>query len=291
MSKQTSRIRLLAVDIDGTLVNSNHELSEATRSAILRAKRAGIHIVLATGRRYSRVLPLVEPLELNVPLITASGALIKRACDHQTLFRAAFRAGALESCLRSVAEAGFSAVLYGDTYDQGFDFYHCPTVPTGPLLAEFFEKNLGCGRDWQDLASAPPQGIFAGFAMGTREEMSALASRLQTELPTDLTVHVLRSPRYLGYMCEIAPGGISKWTGVTQLARSWNISPQEICAVGDDVNDIPMLEAAGLGVAMGNALPEVQAAADRIAASNDDDGLVQVVEWILGENGTSAADA
>src|SRR3954454_10418926 len=112
MSKQASRIRLLAIDIDGTLVNSNHELTEATRSAILRAKRAGIHIVLATGRRYSRVLPLVEPLELNVPLITASGALVKRACDHRTLFRAEFRPGSLEACLGYVADAGFAGVLY-----------------------------------------------------------------------------------------------------------------------------------------------------------------------------------
>ncbi len=84
------RYRLLAIDIDGTLVNSQNELTEATRAAVLRAKQAGIEIVLATGRRYSRVLPLVEPLELNVPLVTASGALVKRAADHHTLYRAEF---------------------------------------------------------------------------------------------------------------------------------------------------------------------------------------------------------
>src|SRR4051812_40216648 len=165
MPTQISGIRLLAVDIDGTLVNSSHELTEATRCAVLRAKRAGIHIVLATGRRYSRVLPLVEPLELNVPLITASGALIKRACDHRTLFRAEFRPGSLESCLQFVAATGFTAVLYGDTYDQGFDYYQCPVSPPGPLLAEFFERNVGFGRHWQGLMSAPPEGIFACFAM------------------------------------------------------------------------------------------------------------------------------
>ena len=85
-----SRYRLLAIDVDGTLLNSRNELTDATRDAVLRAKRAGIEIVLATGRRYSRVLPLVEPLELNVPLVTASGALIKRAADHRTLYRAEF---------------------------------------------------------------------------------------------------------------------------------------------------------------------------------------------------------
>ena len=97
-----SDYRLLAIDVDGTLVNSSHELTDATREAVLRAKRAGIEIVLATGRRYSRVLPLVEPLEMNVPLVTASGALIKRACDHATLYRAEFLPGVLRNAASRV---------------------------------------------------------------------------------------------------------------------------------------------------------------------------------------------
>ncbi len=273
---------LLAIDIDGTLVNSQHELTERTRQAVLRAKRAGVEIVLATGRRYSRVLPLVEPLELNVPLVTASGCLIKQASDHRTLFRAEFLPGALRHSLEVVDAAGFEAVLYGDTYDAGFDFYHRAEQSDSPLLTEFFAKNAGFGRLLPDLLSHPPEGVFAGFAMGTRDEMQHLEAELNHHLPELLYVHVLRSPRYAGYMCEIAPAGVSKWTGVYRLAERWGIAPEEICAVGDDVNDIPMIQAAGLGVAMDNALDEVKAAADRIAPGNDDDGLAQVVEWILG---------
>jgi len=276
-----SRFQLLALDIDGTLVNSQHELTEATRAALLRARQAGIEIVLATGRRYSRVLPLVEPLDLNVPLITASGALIKQACDHQTLFRARFVPGVLERCLRLVEAAGFEPVVYADTYDKGFDFY-CATLNTScPQLREFFVKNQGFERVAPQLIDQPPQDVFAGFAMGSREEMRALQATLERELPSQLYVHVLRSPRYAGYMCEIAPHGVSKWTGIRHLADRWGIGAEQICAVGDDVNDIPMILAAGLGVAMGNALDEVKAASDRIAPRHDDDGLVQVVDWLL----------
>jgi hydroxymethylpyrimidine pyrophosphatase-like HAD family hydrolase len=85
----------------------------------------------------------------------------------------------------------------------------------------------------------------------------------------------------VGHMCEISPVGVSKWSGVQHLAQDWGIGPDEICAVGDDVNDIPMIRGAGLGVAMGNALDEVKAAADRIAPCHDSDGLVEVVKWIL----------
>ncbi len=275
------RFRLLAIDIDGTLVNSQHELSDRTRRAVLRAKRAGIEIVLATGRRYSRVLPLVEPLELNVPLVTASGALIKRACDHQTLFQAEFLPGALDGCLATIASYGYEAVLYGDTFHEGFDFYYLDVTTSCRLLTEFFAKNEGFGRVHTRIMTEPPPGIFAGFVMGTRDQMHSLVDEIERAVPGQLYLHVLRSPRYAGYMCEIAPAGVSKWTGVWGLAEQWGIAAEEICAVGDDVNDIPMIEAAGLGVAMGNAVEETKAAADRVAPTNDEDGLEQVVDWIL----------
>ena len=117
--------------------------------------------------------------------------------------------------------------------------------------------------------------------MGTREEMAALQQRLQTSLGGAINTNVLRSPRYKGYMCELAPAGVTKWSAVRRLAREWNIADDKICAVGDDVNDIPMIRAAGLGVAMGNAVPEVKAAADRIAPTHDHEGLVEVVRWLL----------
>ena len=276
-----TRYRLLAVDIDGTLVNSEHELTAGTRAALLRAKQAGIEIVLATGRRYSRVLPLVEPLELNVPLVTASGALIKQPLDHRTLYQARFRPGTLQACLEIVSAAGYQSVLYADTYDQGFDYY-CESIDSEQAeLAEFLRMNAGCERVDSKLMSDPPPGIFSGFAIGTREQMLRLQAELERKLPAQLYVHVLRSPRYTGFMCEIAPFGVSKWTGVSWLAEAWGVRAEEICAVGDDVNDIPMIRAAGLGVAMGNALEEVKAAADRVAPGHDDEGLVQVVDWLL----------
>ena len=82
-------------------------------------------------------------------------------------------------------------------------------------------------------------------------------------------------------MCELLPAGVTKWSAIRRLARQWGIGDETICAVGDDVNDIPMIRAAGLGVAMGNALPEVKAAADRIAPSHRTTGWQQVVEWLM----------
>jgi Cof subfamily protein (haloacid dehalogenase superfamily) len=279
-----SPIRLLALDIDGTLVNSRDELTPPVRQALRRAVQHGIRLVLATGRRYSRALPLVEPLGLEAPLVTASGALIKNPLDHRTLYCAEFQRPLLCQLLRVLDEAGYHAVLYADTFDQGFDFY-CVTLDVqSPELLDFYALNQECQCLWPALMREPPTGIFSGFAIGTREEMLLLAAELERQLPAQLYVHVLRSPRYKGFMCEICPAGVSKWSGIQRLARGWGIADEEICAVGDDVNDIPMIQAAALGIAMGNALPEVKAAADRIAPTHDDDGLVQVVDWLLERN-------
>jgi hypothetical protein len=127
----------------------------------------------------------------------------------------------------------------------------------------------------------PPEGIFAGFAIGSRDDMLRLHQQFCERLPGQLYTHVLRSPRYRGYMCEIAPAGATKWAGIERVARQWDIADDEICAVGDDINDLPMIQGAGLGIAMGNAIDELKAVADRIAPGHDSDGLVQVVEWIL----------
>jgi len=282
IANHKSKIRLLALDIDGTLVNSRDELTDATRAALARAAAAGIRIVLATGRRYSRALPLVETLGLDAPLVTASGALVKHPDDHRTLYQAVFERPVLLDVLAILHEAGYEAVLYADTYHRGFDFY-CPRLEVEQAeLADFLALNPGCATVQASLMTDPPAGIFCGFAIGGRPAMMELQSHLERRLPDRLYIHVGRSYRYLGHMCEIAPAGATKWSGVRRIAQAWGIADEEICAVGDDMNDLPMIRGAGLGIAMGNALPEVQAAADRIAPSHDEDGLVQVVEWILG---------
>jgi Cof subfamily protein (haloacid dehalogenase superfamily) len=276
-----SKTRVLALDIDGTLVNSRNELSPRVREALRTAVRHGIRLVLATGRRYSRALPLVEPLGIEAPLVTASGALIKRAIDHRTLFAATFERPVLCAMLEVIGGAGYDAVLYTDSFAEGFDFY-CPRIEVdSPELRDFFALNTGCHRLWPGLMTDPPAGVFSGFAIGSREEMLELQQELERRLPEQLYVHVLRSPRYLGFMCEICPAGVSKWSGIRHVAHEWGIADEAICAVGDDVNDIPMIRGAGLGIAMGNALEEVKAVADRIAPTHDEDGLVQVVEWLL----------
>ncbi|MHB8897974.1 MAG: HAD family hydrolase [Thermoguttaceae bacterium] len=274
--------QVLAVDVDGTLVSQEEVLTPATRDALIRAGEAGIHVILATGRRYSRTLHLVEPLGIEVPLVTASGALVKCPRTHKTFHCSLFPDEVLRKIVGVLDAEGYDPILCADTYGQGFDYYMARAEVDGVELAEYLRLNPDSGRLYPDLVRNPPSGVFNGFAMGSRERMCRLDRELHLQLEGNLSSHVLRSPRYTGYMCEFAPRGVTKWSAIRRLAADWNVPDEAICAVGDDVNDIPMIRGAGLGIAMGNAVPEVKAAADRVAPSQGEDGLVQVVEWLLG---------
>jgi len=279
--------RLLAIDVDGTLVNSREEVLPATRAALARARQAGVKIVLATGRRYSQTLHLLEmlgmaaPPETCTPVITAGGALVKNPANHRTLFATLFDRELLEQLVREMEVHGHEVLLNGDTYAEGFDYYQPYRQTSNPHLAEYLGLNEGRGRHFPSLYQSPPRDIFAGFVMGSRNAMLALQAMIHNRFGGQIATNVLRSPRYQGFMCELAPPGVTKWSAICRLAVEWGISAECICAVGDDVNDLAMIRGAGLGVAMGNAVPEVLAAADRVAPALESEGLVKVVDWIL----------
>ena len=277
-------IRLLALDVDGTVCDSRHEIADATCAAIARVRAAGIHVVLATGRRYRDTLPVAARLGIDAPLVTASGALVKDPRSHATLERAAFDAEVLTSVLRLIVERGHEPILYSDSYAAGFDF-HCRRLPdpAGPStgIDEYLGRNRALADVRPDLDRAPPAGIFAGFAMGSHGAMHDLEAALHEAWPGRLALHTIRSPRYRDWMCEIAPVGFTKWSGLEAVAGRLGIPPEAICAVGDDVNDLPMIRAAGLGIAMGNATDDVRAAADHVVATHDDGGIAEVIDLLL----------
>lgn len=288
-------IRLLALDVDGTVTNSCHEVTDATCRAIARVRAAGIRVMLATGRRHRDALPVAERLGIVEPLVTASGALVKRLGDHATIQRAAFESGLLERVLATIVTLGHEPVVYTDSFAAGYDF-HCRSlaaadsgIPGG--FGEYLRRNRDVARVAADLHERPPADVFAGFAMGGREPMAVLQETLLGRFAGRLSVHTIRSPRYAEWLCEIAPVGVTKWSGVMRLAADWGISAAEICAVGDDVNDLPMVREAGLGVAMGNARPELQAVADAVVGLHDGTGIEDVAELVLARAAQPAPSA
>ena len=118
-------------------------------------------------------------------------------------------------------------------------------------------------------------------AIGDRPAMLDFERAAHEALGGRVRTFVQKSPRYAGTMCELLRADASKWAAVLHLAGLWGVEPAEICAVGDDMNDLPMIAGAGLGVAMGHAPPAVLAAADLVTGDNDNDGVAMLVDGVL----------
>ena len=275
-------MRLLVLDIDGTLTDSGHEVPAVARAAVARVVAAGVRVMIATGRRYRDALPIARALGVDVPLVSASGALVKRPSDHATLSRAAFAPGVLEGVVRLIVERGYEPILYSDSYARGFDF-HCRSLADiaddpaayGGGLREYLGRNRGLADVVHDLHESPPEGVFAGFVMGPHAAMNSLEADLDAAFPGSLSLHTIKSPRYRDWMCEIAPVGVTKWSGVCEVAAAWGIRPSEICAVGDDVNDLAVRGRVSLLLATADAAEPLRRQADLVLQRAGGNGAVR----------------
>jgi len=283
LSPATSpRYRILALDVDGTLLDRDGTLRPRTAAAVARAAESGIRPVLCTGRRYRRARPVADQLGLDAPLVCNSGALVKDPDGHRTLWRADLGAGPLAEALALFRDRDEFAVSFRDDDPASPDFLVARS-PTGrPLFDEFVALNrefAGIDPDWADRRD--PGGHFHLCAIGTRAAMLAFEEAVLARLPGRFRTFVQKSPRYSGTMCELLREDASKWTAVLHLAELWGVAPSEICAVGDDMNDLPMIAGAGLGVAMGHAPPAVLAAADLVTGDHDCDGVAMLIDDVL----------
>jgi 5-amino-6-(5-phospho-D-ribitylamino)uracil phosphatase len=287
-NRTTVQYRILALDVDGTLLDLDGTLRPRTAEAVARAARAGIQPVLCTGRRYRRARPITEQLGLYAPLVCNSGSIVKDPADHRTLWRADFDPTLTADVHRLFHHHDQPAVVFTDRTPDDADFL-VPGFPTG---RELFDDYVARNRVHAEIDPAwrtahdrgqtrPEEPWFHVCAIGTWDEMRAFEKDARERIDGRIQTFVLRFSRYLGTMCEILRADASKWAALLHLAELWGIRPDEICAVGDDANDIPMIRNAGLGVAMGHAQPDVLAAADRVTGAHDEDGVAMLVDDVL----------
>jgi Cof subfamily protein (haloacid dehalogenase superfamily) len=289
----TRRYELLALDVDGTLLDPDGTLRPRTAAAVARAARAGIRPVLCTGRRYRRAQPIAHQLGIDAPLVCNSGAIIKDPRSHRTLWRADFDLTLAADVLRLFDDHDQPAVVFTDRDPVESDFI-IAAYPTG---RDFFDDYVGQNREHAEIGISPRQTaptaddldpsstrrdpLFHVCAIGSESEMLAFQEVALKRIAGRVQTFVQRSPKYLGTMCEFLRHDASKWTAILHLAGLWGIEPSAICAVGDEVNDIPMIKNAGLGVAMGHARHEVRGAADLITGDHDEDGVAMLVDDVL----------
>lgn len=266
---------LIATDVDGTLLDQHERVTPRTAAAVRAAVDAGVQFVLATGRPPRWIPPVVEQLGFAPIAVCANGAVIYDPATDRIVSARTLSVEALarlaDIAARVIPGAGLAVERVGrSAHDAATpQFVSSPGYEHAWLNPDNTEVSL------EDLLSAPAVKLLirkAGAQSGDMAE--ALAPHVGSE--GDLTYSTNNG------LIEVLPSGLSKATGVAELAGPLGIAASDIITFGDMPNDIPMLQWAGLGVAMGNAHPEAKAAADEVTTPNTEDGLARVLErWWL----------
>jgi len=261
--------KLVAIDFDGTLLRSDLTISDRTAAAVKAVDDAGIRIMVVTGRPPRWLAPIADLLDRRGTAIAANGALVidlesSRVLDSRHLDRTA--AAAVIERLRTL----FPDVTFGVERPDGFA--HERGYPRGIRRSEQMPE-VAYADTLDDLLVEPPVKILARVSSMAIDE----AARSAIEVLDGIADVYFSGTDLL----EIAPAGVSKASTLERVAAQWDVRADQVVAIGDMPNDIPMIQWAGRGVAVANAHPTVRAVADEVTASNDDDGVAMILERLL----------
>lgn len=286
-------IKLLALDLDGTLLNSRGKISEINKQAIRRAEEKGVLVTIATGRRFRDARPVAQEIGFNAPIITHNGALLKFAESLETVAFSILDNETVREILRVGREFGGDALLSADPHGKGVLLYETVSADNEPLRkyiewsktlhgdeAEEAVHHVACLED----VLPKHETVHVSFS-GKCAPMEEMEMILIDELKTSATVLTTRYPRLDFTLIDILPPDASKGIGVEKLAIIENLLSENVMVMGDNHNDLEMLDYAGTPVVMGNAEPGLLERQEFYkTTSNDENGVAAAIErFILNE--------
>ncbi len=262
---------LIATDVDGTLLDEDENVSSRNRAAARALVDAGAQFVLATGRPPRWIRPIIDQLGFAPMAVCANGAVIYDSAADRIVSASTLSADILgdlaEVATRVIPGAGLAVERVG----RGAHDTATPQFVSSPGYEHAWLNPDNTEVSIEDLLSAPAVKLLIRKAGARSADMVAELAK-HVGINGDITYSTNKG------LVEIMSLGVSKATGVEQIARTQGLSAADVVAFGDMPNDIPMLGWAGLGVAMGNAHPDAIAAADEVTATNVQDGVAQVLE-------------
>ncbi len=267
-------VDLVALDLDGTLLDSHEQVSEANRAAIAATLAEGVRVVLVTGRGVEAPTEIARNLGISLPVICCHGALTKDVQTGKTIGHIPIPLVYAKPLLRYAEERSLDVAVYVEER-----FYRINT-------ARHYMSDMR-GPEWDEIATFDGLPRLAPTFLRFLGRDAAEAVR---EAFAELPLH-FKFERWGEFEeCAVTSREATKKRALENLCKTYGIARERVLAIGDSRNDVPMLRWAGIGVVMGNAEPDVRRAVGRVTASNDDDGVTRAIErYVLAGERTRSA--
>jgi Cof subfamily protein (haloacid dehalogenase superfamily) len=266
MPKPIKPIKLIAVDVDGTLLNSQHELTERTIQALRRAAAQGVQVVVATGRPRFTVLGVLSRLGLAAPGVFLQGLALYDA-DGTLRYEQVMDHEVARQVIEFAEAGGYSLIVY----NSNNALVRTRTRHMEAMVVAYDDLFIETGESLRNLPGKVP--ISKVIFVDGPDRIETIRAKLSPRL--NGSAKLVRSQPTL---LEALPINASKGAGLERLLSELRVPLDEVLAIGDAENDIEMLQLVGVGVAMGNAPQAVKDAAAFVTADNDSDGVAEAVE-------------
>jgi Cof subfamily protein (haloacid dehalogenase superfamily) len=283
-------IKLLALDLDGTLLNSRGLISEENKRAIRLAEDKGVLVTIATGRRFRDARPVAIEIGFNAPIVTHNGALLKFAESLETVSFSLISTETVKEILHVGKHFGGDALVSADPKGKGKMFYDKVSQNNIPLQKYILwakrlhgdeaEESLHHVARLEDVLDET-EVIHISFS-GDCDLMADLQRHLEEKLKDSANILATIYPHLNFTLLDVLPPEASKAAGLQRLASLHGFSSDQVMVVGDNFNDLEMLEYAGTAVVMGNAAPELKAREEFFTTlSNDENGVALAIERFI----------
>lgn len=258
-------IKLVAVDMDDTLLDATLQISPRTSEAIHKAQEQGILVIIATGRMHSSAVPFAKQLNMKTPIITYNGGMVRSAITNEVIYHKPIKRDVAANVVSLFRERGWFLQSYMN--DELYVVERCEKVKAYERLAGI--TAVAFGDEFYSLKHEPTKMLSIAEPHEIREIQEYVNKEFAGEIFTATS-----KAHYL----ELTHPSVNKGHALAFLAEKLNIHRDEVMAIGDSNNDYPMIEYAGFGVAMENASDRVKSIAQAVTAHNNAHGVAEAIE-------------
>ena len=283
--------RMIAIDLDGTLLSPEGKVTERTKTAIHKCLSAGMLVCFATGRNWTESRAVLEMVDHYHHAVFAGGAMVIDTERDVTLHRQGVDPTLSREVCGVLEETGHAVLALQDTGAAGVDYLVSDEVPLNAETVHWMSVTSAKVHAVAGLSRYSHEHTIRLGMVAAPEEVTKVYEQLQQRFGERIFCQKFFIPPAGVEVLEIFDPAVNKWEGILHVARHHGIEPHQIIAIGDDVNDVPMLSRAGLGVAMGNAREVAKAAAKKIIGSNRDEGLAAFLEELVAQHAVQPVES